>query len=128
MKIRRIQDSLIRWFAALIVFTLLLLGSLAYYYLHKILIQNAEETTAQLVNQLNRIIENYISYMDDIALMAVNNEDVRSFIETPAADSPGCARRLLNPSRLSGPCAETSIRSSSLRETGGQSPPPRGAV
>ncbi len=88
MKIRRIQNTLIRAFAALIVFTLLLLGSLAYYYLRKILIQNAEGTTMQLVIQLNRVIENYISYMDDIALMAVNNEDVRAFMQNPSADSP----------------------------------------
>jgi len=88
MKIRRIQTTLIRAFAALIVFTLLLLGSVAYYYLRKILIQNAEGTTMQLVIQLNRVIENYISYMDDIALMAANNEDVRAFMQNPSADSP----------------------------------------
>ena len=88
MKIRRIQNTLIRAFAVLIVFTILLLGSLSYYYLRKILIQNAEGTTMQLVIQLNRVIENYISYMDDIALMAVNNEDVRAFMQNPAADSP----------------------------------------
>ena len=88
MKIRRIQNTLIRAFAALIVFTLLLLGSVAYYYLRKILIQNAEGTTMQLVIQLNRVIENYVSYMDDIALMAVNNEDVRAFMQNPSADSP----------------------------------------
>jgi two-component system sensor histidine kinase YesM len=88
MKIRRIQNTLIRAFAALIVFTLLLLGSVAYYYLRKILIENAEGTTMQLVIQLNRVIENYISYMDDIALMAVNNEDVRAFMQSPSADSP----------------------------------------
>jgi len=88
VKIRRIQDTLIRAFAALIVVALLLLGTLSYYYLHKILIQNAEETTMQLVSQLNRIIENYIRYMDDIALMAVSNEDVRAFIASPRADTP----------------------------------------
>ena len=88
MKIRRIQNTLIRAFAVLIVFTLLLLGSVAYYYLRKILIQNAEDTTMQLVIQLNRVIENYISYMDDIALMAFNNEDVRAFMQNPSADSP----------------------------------------
>ncbi|HVP19762.1 MAG TPA: sensor histidine kinase [Spirochaetia bacterium] len=94
MKIRRIQDTLIRAFSALIVFALLLLGFLAYYYLHKILIQNAEETTMQLVSQLNRVIENYISYMDDIALMAVNNEDVRGFIGNRGADSPGLRAKI----------------------------------
>jgi two-component system sensor histidine kinase YesM len=94
MKIRRIQDTLIRAFAALIVFALLLLGTLAYYYLHKMLIQNAEETTMQLVTQLNRVIENYISYMDDIALMAVNNEDVREFVAHRASDSPGLRAKI----------------------------------
>ena len=88
MKIRRIQDTLIRAFAALIAVALLLLGTLSYYYLHKILIQNAEETTMQLVSQLNRIIENYIRYMDDIALMAVYNADVRAFISEPRVDTP----------------------------------------
>jgi two-component system, sensor histidine kinase YesM len=88
MKIRRIQDTLIRAFATLIVLALVLLGTLSYYYLHKILIQNAEETTMQLVSQLNRIIENYIRYMDDIALMAINNTDVREFMSRPGADSP----------------------------------------
>jgi len=88
VKIRRIQDTLIRAFAGLIVMALLLLGTLSYYYLHKILIQNAEATTMQLVSQLNRIIENYIHYMDDIALMAVTNDDVRTFIANPRADTP----------------------------------------
>ena len=58
MKIRRIQDTLIRAFATLIVLALVLLGTLSYYYLHKILIQNAEQTTMQLVSQLNRVMEN----------------------------------------------------------------------
>jgi len=88
MKIRRIQDTLIRAFALLIVVTLLVLGSLSYYSLHTILIQNAEATTMQLVSQLNRVIENYIRYMDDIALMAVTNGDVRAFIAAPRADTP----------------------------------------
>jgi len=88
MKIRRIQDTLIRAFATLIVLALVLLGTPSYYYLHKILIQNAEETTMQLVSQLNRIIENYIRYMDDIALMAINNADVRGFMSRPHGDSP----------------------------------------
>jgi two-component system sensor histidine kinase YesM len=87
VKIRRIQNTLIRAFAALIVVGLFLLGTLSYYYLHEILIQNAEETTMQLVSQLNRIIENYIRYMDDIALLASANVDVREFIASPRADS-----------------------------------------
>ena len=88
MKIRRIQNSLIRAFVAVIVFTIILLGALSWYSLQKILLNNAEATTMQLVSQLNRIIESYIGYMDDIALMAANNDDVRSFMKAPANDSP----------------------------------------
>jgi two-component system sensor histidine kinase YesM len=94
VKIRRIQDTLIRAFAALIVVALLPLGTLSYYYLHTTLIQNAEGTTMQLVNQLNRIMENYIHYMDDIALMAVSNDDVRSFIASPRLDTPQLRERI----------------------------------
>ena len=42
MKIRRIQNTLIRAFSALVVFTILLLGILSVYSLRRILIQNAE--------------------------------------------------------------------------------------
>ena len=87
MKIRRIQDTLIRSFAALMVVALLPLGALSYYYLHKTLIQNAEQSTMQLVSQLNRVIEDYIRYMDDIALVAMANSDVREFVTRPDADS-----------------------------------------
>ena len=87
MKIRRIQNTLIRAFAGLIVFTIIVLGSLSVYSLRRILIQNAEQTTMQLVQELNRVIENYIKYMDDIALVAVNNEDVQVFMGRPDADS-----------------------------------------
>ncbi len=88
MKIRSIQNTLIRAFAALIVFTILLLGLLSLFFLRETLVQNAESTTTQLVNQMNRVIENYVKYMDDIALVAANNADVRTFMEIPAADSP----------------------------------------
>ena len=68
MKFHSIQNTLIRAFAALIVFTILLLGAVSLYFLRETLVQNAESTTTQLVNQMNRVIENYVKYMDDIAL------------------------------------------------------------
>ena len=78
VKFHSIQNTLIRAFAALIVFTILLLGAVSLYFLRETLVQNAESTTTQLVNQMNRVIENYVKYMDDIALVTANNEDVRS--------------------------------------------------
>jgi two-component system sensor histidine kinase YesM len=88
VKFHSIQNTLIRAFAALIVFTILLLGAISLYFLRETLVQNAESTTTQLVNQMNRVIENYVKYMDDIALVTAKNEDVRAFMENPAADSP----------------------------------------
>jgi two-component system sensor histidine kinase YesM len=95
MKLRRIQNTLIRAFAGLIVSTILLLGFLSIYSLRAILVTNAEQTTMQLVRELNRVIETYIKYMDDIALVAMNNEEVRKFIGGPAADSPGLRLSIL---------------------------------
>jgi two-component system sensor histidine kinase YesM len=95
MKVRRIQNTLIRAFAGLIVFTILLLGFLSIYSLRAILVANSEQTTMQLVRELNRVIETYIKYMDDIALVAMNNEEVRTFMGDPAADSPRLRRSIL---------------------------------
>jgi two-component system sensor histidine kinase YesM len=94
VKFHSIQNTLIRAFAALIVFTILLLGAVSLYFLRETLVQNAESTTTQLVTQMNRVIENYVKYMDDIALVTVNNEDVRIFMENPAADSPALRTRI----------------------------------
>jgi two-component system sensor histidine kinase YesM len=88
VKFHSIQNTLIRAFAALIVFTILLLGAIALYFLRETIVQNAESTTTQLVNQMNRVIENYVKYMDDIAQVTASNEDVRTFMENPAADLP----------------------------------------
>ena len=78
VKIHRIQNTVIRAFAALIAFTILLLGAVSLYFIRETLVLNAENTTTQLVNQMNRVIENYVKYMDDIALVASANEDVPS--------------------------------------------------
>jgi two-component system, sensor histidine kinase YesM len=94
VKIRGIQSTLIRAFATLIVFTIVLLGVLSLYFLRETLVQNAEGTTTQLVAQMARIIENYVKYMDDIALVAASNADVRAFMESAAADSPALRRTI----------------------------------
>jgi two-component system, sensor histidine kinase YesM len=94
MRIRRIQNTLTRAFVALIAFTIVLLGTVSWYSLQRILLDNAEATTLQLVSQLNRIIESYIGYMDDIAVVAATNADVRSFMRSPARDSEALRARI----------------------------------
>jgi len=69
VKIHSIQTSMILAFAVLIVFTIVTLGVFSYYMVGESLTRNTKENTFQVVGQLNRVIEDYISYMDDIALV-----------------------------------------------------------
>ncbi len=94
MRIRRIQSSLIQSFAILIVFTIVLLGGVSIYFFKKTLVGTTEQNTMQLVSQLNRVIDTYIAYMDDIALVLVNNADVRAYIESPLASPEPIRRRI----------------------------------
>ncbi|HUW42131.1 MAG TPA: sensor histidine kinase [Rectinemataceae bacterium] len=94
MRIRRIQSSLIQSFAVLIVFTIVLLGAVSIYFFKKTIVGIAEQNTMQLVSQLNRVIDTYIAYMDDIALVLVNNADVRAYIDSPRASPPPLRLRI----------------------------------
>ncbi|MGO8693937.1 MAG: sensor histidine kinase [Rectinemataceae bacterium] len=94
MRIRRIQSSLIESFAVLIVFTIVLLGAVSIYFFKKTIVGIAEQNTMQLVSQLNRVIDNYITYMDDIALVLVNNADVKAYMGSPERSPPRLRRRI----------------------------------
>jgi two-component system, sensor histidine kinase YesM len=94
MKFRSIQSNLIRTFAMVILFTITMLGALSLTYFKTTLIQNAKGTTMEFVVQLNRIIENYITYMDDLALVVMNNDDVRTSMENPRGASASSKTRI----------------------------------
>jgi two-component system sensor histidine kinase YesM len=94
MRIRRIQSSLIGSFAVLIVFTIVLLGAVSIYFFKKTIVGIAEQNTMQLVSQLDRVIDNYITYMDDIALVLVNNADVKTYMDSPAHSPPPLRLRI----------------------------------
>jgi two-component system sensor histidine kinase YesM len=81
VKVRSIQTSMILAFAVLIVFTILILGLFAYYMVGESLTSSTKENTFQVVGQLNRVIEDYISYMDDIALVVMGAGDVQAHLE-----------------------------------------------
>ncbi|HET7838504.1 MAG TPA: histidine kinase, partial [Rectinemataceae bacterium] len=94
MRIRRIQTSLIQAFALLIIMTIVLLGAFSLSFFKRTLVGLAEQNTTQLLAQLNRVIENYITYMDDIALVLVNNQDVRAYMAAPQLSPPGSRSRI----------------------------------
>ena len=85
MKIRRIQDSLVQAFALIVVMTILLLGTVSLSYFRRTLVDAAEASTMQFAAQLSRIVDNYIAYMDDIALVVMGDADVRAYMESPRA-------------------------------------------
>ncbi|MDP3177907.1 MAG: sensor histidine kinase [Spirochaetaceae bacterium] len=86
MKLVRIQDSLVRAFAVLIVLTIVLLGSTALSFLQRTLVDAAKASASQFAAQIGRVVEDYITYMDDIALVVMGDEDVRSYMELSGAD------------------------------------------
>jgi two-component system sensor histidine kinase YesM len=88
MRIRRIQSTLVRAFALIVVMTIALLGSVSLNFFRKTLVDSAKQSTMQFAAQLSRIVDNYITYMNDIALVVMGDEDVRAYMAEPAASSP----------------------------------------
>ena len=87
MRIRRIQDSLVRAFALIVVMTIVLLGAVSLSFLRRTLVDAAESSTMQFAAQLSGIVDTYIGYMNDIALVVMDDEDVRTYMAAPAASS-----------------------------------------
>jgi two-component system, sensor histidine kinase YesM len=85
MKIRRIQTTLIRAFALIVVMTIALLGTVSLNFFKRTLVGSAEASTMQFASQLSRIVDNYIAYMDDIALVVMDDAAVRGYMEAPGA-------------------------------------------
>jgi two-component system sensor histidine kinase YesM len=85
LRIRRIQDSLVRAFALIVVMTIALIGTVSLNFFRKTLVDASEQSTMQFAAQLSRIVDNYITYMNDIALVVMEDEDVRAYMAAPAA-------------------------------------------
>jgi two-component system sensor histidine kinase YesM len=79
VKIRSTQLNIILWFTLLIVVTILTIGVLSFYFFSDTLERNSLDNTNQVVMQLNRVIDNYISYMDNISMVVINNNDVQNY-------------------------------------------------
>jgi two-component system, sensor histidine kinase YesM len=87
MRIRRIQDSLVRAFALIVVMTIALLGTVSLNFFRKTLVDASEQSTMQFAAQLSRIVDNYITYMNDIAHVVMEDEDVSAYMGDPAGSS-----------------------------------------
>jgi len=67
----------------------LTIGALSFYLFDNTLRRNSLDNTSQVIAQLNRVIDNYVSYLDDISLVVLYNNDVQNYVdEASRKESP----------------------------------------
>ena len=94
MRVRTIRSSLIGAFSLVISLGILVLGACSLLLFQRALIDQAERANSQLVSQLNRILDGYIGYMKDLALVVWKNPDVDAYVAAPPS-ADGGRRRLV---------------------------------
>lgn len=77
---KSIRTSMIFWFFLLIAMTLLIFFVLSISYTERTVADNSIEYTERLIRQVNRDIDSYITYMDDISTMVLNVGDVQQYL------------------------------------------------
>lgn len=87
MRSRSIQLSIIIGFSALLVATIIIISVFTFYLFNETLIKNSLNNNAQVVAQLNRDIDNYVSNMDNISIVVEKNNDLQNYINTEPLDN-----------------------------------------
>ncbi len=87
VKFKSIQSRIAVAFSLLILFTVLVIAFVSYRLSADAVERNSTEYTYQLIQQVNANIETYISYMDNISQMVLNNYDVKEYLSKPAASA-----------------------------------------
>lgn len=84
-KFRSIQSSIAAAFSCLILFTILVIAVVSYQLSEDAVEKNSREYTYQLIQQVNTNIESYITYMENISHMVLNNYDVKEYLSRTGA-------------------------------------------
>ncbi|MFF2482988.1 cache domain-containing protein [Paenibacillus sp. NPDC058071] len=79
-KFKSIQTNIAAAFACLILLTAVLLSVMSYQLSASAVRETAQDYTAELINQVKTNIQTYITSMENISMLALNNEDVRNFV------------------------------------------------
>lgn len=77
---KSIRTSMICWFSLLIVITLLIFSVLSLRYTEETVMSNSIDYTSGLISQVNRDIDSYIDYMENISSLVVNGGDVQQYL------------------------------------------------
>lgn len=67
---------MIFWFSLLIVITLIIFSATSLNYTENTVMKNSIDYTTKLIRQLNRDIDSYIDYMENISDMVVDRKSV----------------------------------------------------
>ena len=79
-KFKRIQSSITAAFLFLVLFTVLIIAAISFSLTYEAVEKNSREYTRQLIEQVNRNIESYITNMENISIMTLYNNDVREYL------------------------------------------------
>jgi two-component system sensor histidine kinase YesM len=82
-KFNSIQSNIAAAFAVLILLTAVVISVSAYQLSAISARKTAEEYTAELIKQLNANIQTYITNMENISLLVMNNRNVKEYLSSP---------------------------------------------
>ena len=80
MKIRSLQLSIIVGFTFLIFFIIITIGTFTFYLFGDTLRKISLDNSSQVVTQLTRQIDNYISNMDNISQVVIQHADIQNYV------------------------------------------------
>jgi two-component system sensor histidine kinase YesM len=94
VKIRSLQLSIILGFTLLILISIITIGTFTFYIFNETIKRNSLDSSSQVVSQLNRQIDNYISNMDNISQVAISHPDVQDFVNGSFSDKAAESSKL----------------------------------
>ncbi len=84
---KSIRTSMIFWFLLLIVTTLIIFSATSLNYTENTVMETSIDYTTRLVSQINRDIDSYINYMENISSLVVNSGDVSEYLFSAAEET-----------------------------------------
>ena len=86
---KSIRTSIVFSFSVLIIATLIIFSVISLSHTEDAIMTNSIDYTLKLINQVNRDIDSYISYMENISSLVVHSSDVQNYL---LEDLPGEGR------------------------------------
>ena len=94
---KSVRATMLCLFSLLIVITMVIFLVISVDYTKKTVLENSTDYTSRLVRQVNRDIDSYIDYMENISSMIIQGGDVQKylFMDMPKADEQEAYSRIV---------------------------------